>query len=370
MCGIAGVVSFAGAPIEEAQAAPDGGALAHRGPDAGRACGSTRAGLFGRPRAPAPFHHRPLARGRPAHRQRGRHHPGHAERRDLQLRRAARAPRRDAIRSARTGTPRPSLHGYEDEGDGIASAGRRCSRSRSWDARRRRLPAGARDPFGKKPLYYWTDGRELLSRFRDQGSARGGGAPAAFDPSGLPEYLRVRLRADPAHALPRREAAAARIHAGRWTRNGCAAAAPTGTCASRTRATRGASRWRRPAAGVRERLDAARPQAPDARTSPRASCSRAASTPAAVAGLVTACASGDARPHVHARLRGPRVLRRARAHAARMARHAGRRSTTGGRCVRPRRVAAGDAAATTTTSRSATRPRCPPTWWRARRAST
>ena len=79
------------------------------------------------------------------------------------------------------------VHGYEDEGDAIVERLDGMFALALWDARRRRLLL-ARDAFGKKPLYYWTDGRELL--FASEIKALlAGGAPASFDVSGLPEYL-------------------------------------------------------------------------------------------------------------------------------------------------------------------------------------
>ena len=79
------------------------------------------------------------------------------------------------------------VHGYADQGDRIVESLDGMFALALWDARRRRLLL-ARDPFGKKPLYYWSDGRELL--FASEIKALlAGGAPAAFDASGLPEYL-------------------------------------------------------------------------------------------------------------------------------------------------------------------------------------
>ena len=56
-----------------------------------------------------------------------------------------------------------------------------------WDARRRRLLL-ARDPFGKKPLYYWHDARRFV--FGSEIKALlAAGVPAEMDESALGEYL-------------------------------------------------------------------------------------------------------------------------------------------------------------------------------------
>ena len=56
-----------------------------------------------------------------------------------------------------------------------------------WDARRRRLLL-ARDAFGKKPLYYWSDGRRLV--FGSEIKALlAAGVPAALEADALAEYL-------------------------------------------------------------------------------------------------------------------------------------------------------------------------------------
>ena len=56
-----------------------------------------------------------------------------------------------------------------------------------WDAKRRRLLL-ARDPFGKKPLYYWSDARRFV--FGSEIKALlAAGVPAEFDADNLGEYL-------------------------------------------------------------------------------------------------------------------------------------------------------------------------------------
>ena len=56
-----------------------------------------------------------------------------------------------------------------------------------WDARERRLVL-ARDPFGKKPFYYWTDGRRLV--FASEIKALlAAGVPGEMNEAALGEYL-------------------------------------------------------------------------------------------------------------------------------------------------------------------------------------
>ncbi|HET7291003.1 MAG TPA: asparagine synthase (glutamine-hydrolyzing) [Vicinamibacteria bacterium] len=56
-----------------------------------------------------------------------------------------------------------------------------------WDARERRLVL-ARDPFGKKPFYYWSDGRRLV--FASEIKALlAAGVPAEMNEAALGEYL-------------------------------------------------------------------------------------------------------------------------------------------------------------------------------------
>jgi asparagine synthase (glutamine-hydrolysing) len=78
-------------------------------------------------------------------------------------------------------------HGYEEKGDAIFGELDGMFAVALWDARRRRLVL-ARDPFGKKPLYYWHDDRRFV--FGSEIKALlAAGVPAAMDESALGEYL-------------------------------------------------------------------------------------------------------------------------------------------------------------------------------------
>ncbi|MET0556518.1 MAG: asparagine synthase (glutamine-hydrolyzing) [Vicinamibacteria bacterium] len=186
MCGIAGILSFSGAPIDEARLRRMAGAIAHRGPDAEGiwldARGTPSVGLAQRRLSIIDLSHeadQPLANedGSVVAVLNGEIY-NFAE-----LRRAQEG--RHRFRSH--GDTETIVHGYSDQGDRIVESLDGMFALALWDARRRRLLL-ARDPFGKKPLYYWSDGRELL--FASEIKALfAGGAPAAFEASGLPEYL-------------------------------------------------------------------------------------------------------------------------------------------------------------------------------------
>ena len=57
-----------------------------------------------------------------------------------------------------------------------------------WDDRRRRLVLG-RDRFGKKPLYYWTDGRRLVFGSEIKAVLADPFVPRTLDPLAIPAYL-------------------------------------------------------------------------------------------------------------------------------------------------------------------------------------
>jgi asparagine synthase (glutamine-hydrolysing) len=186
VCGIAGILSFEGAPIDEARLRRMATAVAHRGPDAEGIWIDARAapsvGLAQRRLSIIDLRQvadQPLANedGTILAVLNGEIYNFAELRRSQEQRHRFRS----------QGDTETIVHGYADQGDRIVESLDGMFALALWDARRRRLLL-ARDPFGKKPLFYWTDGRELL--FASEVKALlAGGAPAAFDASGLPEYL-------------------------------------------------------------------------------------------------------------------------------------------------------------------------------------
>src|SRR5207245_5844890 len=78
-------------------------------------------------------------------------------------------------------------HGYEEGEEGFVAALDGMFALAIWDGRRRRLVL-ARDPFGKKPLYYWHDRRRLV--FGSEIKALlAAGVPAEMAEERLGEYL-------------------------------------------------------------------------------------------------------------------------------------------------------------------------------------
>ncbi len=57
-----------------------------------------------------------------------------------------------------------------------------------WDARRERLILG-RDPFGKKPLHYWSSGGQLVFASEIKGVLASPVVPRQLDPAAIPAYL-------------------------------------------------------------------------------------------------------------------------------------------------------------------------------------
>ena len=111
--------------------------------------------------------------------QRGRPRAGGAERRDLQLPRAARASwRRAGTASATDSDTEVLVHLYEEHGAGFVERLRGMFAIAVWDRRERRLVL-ARDRFGIKPLYYRVAGGDALVRLRAEGAA----APAGRSPA-------------------------------------------------------------------------------------------------------------------------------------------------------------------------------------------
>ena len=186
MCGIAGILHFDGAPVDERQLRAMSDALRHRGPDADGVFTDCAA-------APAiGLAHRRLSVIDLSH---AADHPVPNEDGSVQVMlngeiynfaalRQELAPRH-TFRSH--GDTEAVAHGYEEKGDAIIEALDGMFALVIWDARKRRLVL-ARDAFGKKPLYYWHDARRLV--FGSEIKALlAAGVPAAMDEASLPEYL-------------------------------------------------------------------------------------------------------------------------------------------------------------------------------------
>ena len=363
MCGIAGILSFAGAPIDEAacDAWRRRSRTAARTP---RGSGSTpgaapSVGLAQRRLSIIDLSHeadQPLANedGSIVAVLNGEIYNFADLRREQEPRHRFRS----------HGDTETIVHGYADQGDRIVESLDGMFALALWDARKRRLLL-ARDPFGKKPLYYWSDGRELL--FASEIKALlAGGAPAAFDASGLPEYLAFGYVPTPrtlyrdVFRLPPASLMVADAGRSRPPRPYWDLQLPAGGRGAR------ACRSRRPTEGVRDRLAAAVKKRLIAdvplgvllsggvdSAAVLTFATRAAGTPMRTFTLgfegpsfyderAAAAPHGPPRGRDPPRGRGPSV--------------GGERSWR--RCC------------TTTTSRSATRRRCPPTWSRRPPAST
>ncbi len=186
MCGLAGILTWDGAPPERALLSRVGASLSHRGPDAE----GLHEDCSARP-AVALVHRRlsiidlshvadqplPNEDGSVQVLLNGEIYNFQELRRDLV----------DRHRFRSKGDTEVIAHLYEERGDDAIAALDGMFVVVIWDARRRRLVIG-RDPFGKKPLYYWSDGRRLV--FGSEIKALlAAGVPAAFDDANLHEYL-------------------------------------------------------------------------------------------------------------------------------------------------------------------------------------
>ena len=80
------------------------------------------------------------------------------------------------------------LHLYEDEGEDFLGQLNGMFAIALWDQRRRRLLL-ARDRFGKKPLYYYTDGRRLLFGSEIKSILADPDVPREFNPVAIAAYL-------------------------------------------------------------------------------------------------------------------------------------------------------------------------------------
>jgi asparagine synthase (glutamine-hydrolysing) len=84
------------------------------------------------------------------------------------------------------------VHGYEEHGLDVLPRLNGMFAFLLWDAPRRRLVA-ARDPFGVKPLYWWTDGRRLAVASEVRALLATGWMRAELDRVALDHYLTWRF---------------------------------------------------------------------------------------------------------------------------------------------------------------------------------
>ncbi len=80
------------------------------------------------------------------------------------------------------------LHLYEEKGDAFLRDLNGMFAIALWDARRERLLL-ARDRFGKKPIYYWTDGKKLLFGSELKALLADPAVPRELDANALSAYL-------------------------------------------------------------------------------------------------------------------------------------------------------------------------------------
>ena len=159
MCGIVGIAGSAGRPVDDAVLRSMNDALWHRGPDDEGYLVRDQVGLAMRRLSIID-----VAGGRQPIHNEDKSVLGRLQRRDLQLRRAARRPPapRPPLRTRRA-TPRPSSTCTRSTATPASAGSAGCSRYALWDepAQARLL---ARDRFGIKPLYYGRhDGRLYFS---------------------------------------------------------------------------------------------------------------------------------------------------------------------------------------------------------------
>ncbi len=186
MCGLGGIVVFDGPPPDTDELRRMGDALRHRGPDAEGiridAAGSPAVGLVHRRLsiidlsevADQPL---PNEDGRILALLNGEIYNFRELRSVLEGRHTFRS----------QGDTEVLAHGYEEWGEDLVSRLDGMFTLAVWDGRARRLLL-ARDPFGKKPLYYAHDGRRLV--FASEIKALfAAGIPAEWAHENLGEYL-------------------------------------------------------------------------------------------------------------------------------------------------------------------------------------
>ncbi len=84
------------------------------------------------------------------------------------------------------------VHAYEERGPDCVRDLNGIFAFALWDDRRRRLVA-ARDEFGVKPLYWWSDGRRVVVASEVRALLRAGVATASVDRTALDHYLACRF---------------------------------------------------------------------------------------------------------------------------------------------------------------------------------
>jgi asparagine synthase (glutamine-hydrolysing) len=188
MCGIAGALGRSGPAVSGEQLAAMGLSLAHRGPDA-------QGSFVDAAAAPAvALVHRRLSI---IDLTTSADHPLPNEDGSVQVLlngeiynyRELRAPLAERHRFRSSGDTEVIAHLYEERGVEAISALDGMFAIALWDARQRRLLL-ATDRFGKKPLYYWTDGVRFL--FGSEIKALlAAGVPAEMEERHLAEYLAV-----------------------------------------------------------------------------------------------------------------------------------------------------------------------------------
>ena len=186
MCGIAGILTFDGAPVEQATLAAMGDCLRHRGPDAaGYHTDASAAPGIGLVHRRLSIIDLSTAADQPLPNEDGSVlvllNGEVYNFRELRSGLAS----RHSFRSH--GDTEVIAHLYEDRGEEVVAALDGMFALAIWDARTRRLLL-ARDHFGKKPLYYWHDGRRLV--FGSEIKALlAAGVPAEMAEENLGEYL-------------------------------------------------------------------------------------------------------------------------------------------------------------------------------------
>jgi asparagine synthase (glutamine-hydrolysing) len=186
MCGLAGILTFDGAPVDAVLLRRMGASLCHRGPDAeGISEDHARAPAVGLVHRRLSIIDLSSAANQPLGGEDGRVQVMlNGEIYNFQELRAV----LESSHTFRThGDTEVIAHGYEDREEGIVPLLDGMFALAIWDARRRRLVL-ARDPFGKKPLYYWSDARRLV--FGSEIKALlAAGVPAEMADAHLGEYL-------------------------------------------------------------------------------------------------------------------------------------------------------------------------------------